>query len=148
MRTRSTPFAVFLALLVVLWQPLCLCQAEGGESEHSHGQAHTTEVAGHHHGDEVPASHDHAQGDHQDDGKGDPCDGHGGSCDCSKSFATPSKTAEAGGASQHGPTQFAAAWLPVLLIDVPLNSQRGLRAVAREGLPPPPLLKLYRVLLI
>lgn len=149
MRTHSTPFALFLALLVVLWQPLCLCNAEGGEDGHSHNEpTHASEDAGHHHASDSPSPHEGAGGDHHDDGKGDPCDGHGGSCDCSKSFASPQKTAETGSGNHHELNSFAGVWSPGLLIETLPYLRHGIRAVAWEELPPPPLLKLYRVLLI
>lgn len=148
MCNRSTPFALFLALLLLLWQPLCLCDAEGGEGGHTHGAVtHATEADGHHDGNS-PASHHHAKGDHHDQRKDAPCDDHDNGCDCSKNFTGTQKTSESGKTGLEGLSQPVIAWSPVTVVEPPLLPHHGLRGVARQGLPPPPLLKLYRVLLI
>lgn len=137
-----------MALLVVLWQGLCLCHAEGGDGGHAHcGPGHAIDGPEDHHPSDAPGSHDLAQGDHNEHGKDAPCDDHGDGCDCSKSFANTQKAPETGQSSL-GLSYAAALWLPVTLVEPRFLSRHGLRGVPREGLPPPPLLKLHRVLLI
>ena len=148
MRARSTPFALLLALLMVLWQPLCLCQGSEGEGGHSHGGVAHAPAASHHDGGGSLEDHDQANSAHDDDGGGAPCDDHEGGCDCSKLLATVGKATEAGAFGAHTPTHAAAVWMASDLTRPCSVERRGIREVSGEGLPPPPLLKLYRVLLI
>ena len=148
MSFRSTPFALLLALLMVLWQPLCFCDASEGEGGHSHGVQAQAAQATHLHGDASGATHDQAEGSHDEDGGGDPCDDHDSGCDCSKLVANLQSSSGVGSSDLGALNHAAVAWARVVFGESFVLAQAGLRAVRCEGLPPPPLPKRYRVLLI
>ena len=145
MRRLSTPLAVFMALLVVLWQSLCLCHAGGGEGGHTHGGSNHA-VVQHHHAGDVEAAHDHADGDHEEDPSG-PCDDHSDGCDCSKLLTVAQKAADSGKAG--GSTfELPVAWVLSSFVRISTPVRVGWLGVPREALPPPPILALNCQLLI
>ncbi len=145
MRRLSTPIAILMALLVVLWQSLCLCHAGGGEGGHSHGGSSQVAVE-HHHDDDASATHDHADGDHEEHPSG-PCDDHGDGCDCTKLLTVAQKGADSGKAGGSA-FEVPVAWVSHSFVRISTPLPVGRPGVPREGLPPPPLLALHCQLLI
>lgn len=145
MHRLSTPNAILMALLVVLWQSLCLCRSGGGEGGHTHGGSSHAVVA-HHHGDDSDATHDHADGDHEEDPSG-PCDDHGDGCDCTKLLTFAPNGADSGKAGSSA-FEVPVAWASHSFARVPAPVRAGPAGVPREGLPPPPILALNCQLLI
>lgn len=134
---------LLLAPLVVLWQPLCLCDVAGGEAGHHHGAASHAVPGGHDHDADPDAAEHHTDGSHEHD-KNAPCDGHGGGCECAKAVVGPQKTSDAAsGLLAH------VAFLPapgVFTVAVPHSAPR--RRIEPKEQSPPPLLVLYCVLRI
>jgi len=145
MRRPSAPLAMLMALLVVLWQSLCLCHVAGGEGGHTHGGS-SHAVAEHHHADDGAPDHDHEIAGHGD-APSSPCDDHEDGCDCTKLLTVAQKGADS---QQVRGATFALpmAWVTTSFTRLPIPARALRRGVPREELPPPPLLALHCQLLI
>jgi hypothetical protein len=148
----STVGRLFLALMLVLWQPLCLCHV--GDGGHGHGEeARHAAQPGHHDVANHSAADDHSgagdarHGESHEHGNGDPCDHEPGGCECSKTFAaTPSTSDGPKGSLHHFPL---LSFVPPARAFVELPSPRTIhRGVDLRDRSPPPLLTLYCVLRI
>lgn len=85
MLLRSATFRYLLALLMAIWSPVCLCQADAPAQspEHAHSERNT-----HHGHEDSDGPADHHEG----------CPGHdhkGSSCDCPQLAATTAKADQA-----------------------------------------------------
>lgn len=145
MRRASTPLAILMALLVVLWQSLCLCHT-AGEGGHGHGGLASASAESHHANDST-AQHTHVAGDDEHD-PSSPCDDHGDGCDCTKLLTVAQKGAESGKLGSASFLDVPVAWeAPSFLrAQIPVRVRRP--GVPREALPPPPILALHCQLLI
>lgn len=156
----STVGRLFLALLLVLWQPLCLCHGSDGghghDGEESHallpdhhhdGEASHSALSDHHHDADESDARDAHHGEADDHGQGGPCDHEPGGCDCSKAFASSRISSD----GMRGPLHHLAllSFLPHrhAFVQCPADGPT-IRGVDLQDRSPPPLLTLYCVLRI